>query len=132
MPWPTLGVLPLSALLGDPVGRISLFVGAMSGLTLVLLVAAFTGGVPRQLRRRVLQVSARPGAAGEALPRRRGAAANGLVRTLSRRRPVHGIERLLQRLPRRATLVARLEKTGRNITLSRYVCCTIATMLTAS
>ena len=47
------------ALLDDPIGRISLLIGAMSGLTLLLVAAAFTGGTPRQLRRRILQVSAR-------------------------------------------------------------------------
>jgi tight adherence protein B len=129
---PTLSALPLFAILGDPIGRISLFVGVMSGLTLVLLVAAFAGGVPRQLRRRVLQVSGTQASAAEGLSRRRAAAANAPVRTLSRRRPASGIERFLHRLPRRATRVARLEKTGRNITLSRYVCGTVATMLGVS
>lgn len=120
------------ALLDDPIGRISLFVGAMSSLTLLLLVAAFTGGIPRQLRRRVLQVSGRQALAAEALPRRRGPAANGPVRTLSRRRPARGIERVLHLLPRRATLMTRLEKTGRNITLAQYVWWTLAAMLGAS
>jgi tight adherence protein B len=121
----------MSALLADPVGRISLFVGVMSGFTLLLLVAAFAGGTPRQLRRRVLQVTARQAGLGEAL-RRRAPTANGPVRPLSRRRPVRGIERVLHLLPRRATLMARLEKTGRNITLSRYVCWTIAIVFGAS
>ena len=60
------------ALLDDPVGGISLLIGAMSGLTLLLVAAAFTGGTPRQLRRRILQVSAKQISARQraaALPR---------------------------------------------------------------
>jgi tight adherence protein B len=118
----------VSALLDDPIGRISLLVGVMSGLTLVLIVAAFTGGASRQLRRRMLQVSARRTSTEWA------AAGHGSapVRPLSRRRPARGVERVLHLVPRRATLVQRLEKTGRGITLSQYALWTLATVLAAS
>jgi tight adherence protein B len=119
----------MSAMLDDSIGQISLFVGAMSGLTILLLMAAFAGGTPRQLRRRVSQVSARSALPRQPLPAARGAAP---VRSLSRRRPARGIERALRLLPRRATLVQRLEKTGRGITLSRYFAWTVATMLGAT
>jgi tight adherence protein B len=119
----------MSALIEDPLGRISLLVGVMSGLTLLLLVAAFTGGTPRQLRRRMLQVSGK-----QVSPRQPAATLRGsaTVRTLSRRRPSRRIDRALRLLPRRATLVQRLEKTGRGITLLHYVGWTIALVLGAS
>ncbi len=119
----------MSALLDDPIAKISLLIGAMSGLTVLLLAAAFTGGMPRQLRRRMSQVSAR-----QATPRQSTAVSGGAgsVRPLSRRRPISGIERLLRWLPRRATLVQRLEKTGRGITLAQYVTWTIGAVLGAS
>jgi tight adherence protein B len=119
----------MSALFDDPIGRLSLLIGAMSGLTLLLLAAAFTGGTPRQLRRRMLQVSAR-----HVFPMLPTAASRGsaTVRTLSRRRPSSGIERALRLLPRRATLMQRLEKTGRGITLPYYIGWTMATVLGAT
>ncbi|MGD9615970.1 MAG: type II secretion system F family protein [Alphaproteobacteria bacterium] len=116
----------MSVLLDDPVGRISLLIGVMSGVTVLLLVAAFTGGTPRQLRRRILQVSARGASPRPHLPAPRGA------RPISRRRPSGRSERLLRLLPRRATLVQRLGKTGRNITLAQYIGWTIATVLAAT
>ncbi len=119
----------MSALLNDPIGRISLFIGVMSGLTLLLLAAAFTGGVPRQLRRRVVQVSGRQAAARQDTAAPLGAAA---PRPLSRRRRATGIERVLRWLPRRATLVERLDKTGRGFTLAQYAVWTIGTVLGAS
>lgn len=119
----------MSGMLGDPLGRIALLVGAMSGLTLLLLVAAFTGGVPRQLRRRMLQLTTRQAVPRPRNPTPRSAAP---VRSLSRRRPTGGLERVLRLLPRRATLVQRLEKTGRGITLSQYVGGTIALVFAAS
>jgi tight adherence protein B len=115
--------------LDDPIGQIALLVGAMSGLTMLLLMAAFAGGMPRQLRRRVLRVSARSALPRQLMPSARGAAP---VRSLSRRRPARGIERALQLLPRRATLVQRLEKTGRGITLTQYSAWILATMLGAT
>jgi len=117
------------ALLDDPVGRISLLIGAMSGLTLLLVAAAFTGGTPRQLRRRILQVSAKQISA-----RQRAAALGGAapVLRLSRRRPSRGIERVLRLLPRRATLMQRLEQTGRSISLLQYIGWTSATVLGVS
>jgi tight adherence protein B len=113
----------------DPIGQISLLIGAASGLTILLLIAAFAGGTPRQLRQRVSQVSARSLLPRQPMPAARGAAP---ARSLSRRRPVRGIERALRLLPRRATLVQRLEKTGRGITLSQYFAWTTATMLGAT
>ena len=117
------------ALLDDPVGGISLLIGAMSGLTLLLVAAAFTGGTPRQLRRRILQVSAKQISA-----RQRAAALGGAapVLRLSRRRPSRGIERVLRLLPRRATLMQRLEQTGRSISLLQYIGWTSATVLGVS
>ena len=117
------------ALLDDPIGRISLLIGAMSGLTLLLVAAAFTGGTPRQLRRRILQVSAKQISA-----RQRAAALGGAapVLRLSRRRPSRGIERVLRLLPRRATLMQRLEQTGRSISLLQYIGWTSATVLGVS
>jgi tight adherence protein B len=124
----------MSALIDDPLGRISLFVGVMSGLTLLLLAAAFTGGTSRQLRRRLSQLSARQVSARRGSTRQRAATQgdSAPARTLSRRRPDGGIERALRLLPRRATLIARLEKAGRGITLSRYIGWTIATVLAAT
>jgi tight adherence protein B len=117
------------ALLDDPIGRISLLIGAMSGLTLLLVAAAFTGGTPRQLRRRILQVSARQVSA-----RQRAAASGGSAQVLrlDRRRPSRGTERLLRLLPRRATLMQRLEQTGRGIGLLQYVGWTSAIVLAVS
>jgi tight adherence protein B len=119
----------VSALLDDPVGGISLFVGAMSGVTLLLLIAVFAGGMPRQLRRRMLQISAKQAASRSSAAVSGGAAS---VRPLPRRRPATGIERLLRWLPRRATLVQRLEKTGRGITLAQYVVWTFGIVLGSS
>jgi tight adherence protein B len=119
----------MSALIDDPVGRISLFVGVMSGVTLLLLAAAFTGGMPRQLRRRMLQVSSKQSAQRHSIAASPGSAT---VRPLWRRRPTRGIDRLLQWLPRRATLVQRMEKTGRGITLTQYVLWTLGTVLGVS
>ncbi|MGE3783420.1 MAG: type II secretion system F family protein, partial [Alphaproteobacteria bacterium] len=113
----------------DPVAGISLFVGAMSGLTLLLVAAAFTGGMPRQLRRRMLQISVTRAATRPSTVASGGAAS---VRPLSRRRPATGIERVLRWLPRRVTLVRRLEKTGRGITLAQYAIWTIGVALGAS
>jgi tight adherence protein B len=119
----------MAALIDDPIGRISLLIGVMSGVTLLLLMAAFTGGTSRQLRRRMLQVSQKQASPQmhTALPR-----GSAQVRSLSRRRPPRGIDRALRLLPRRATLIQRLEKTGRGITLPQYVGWTIATVLGAS
>lgn len=117
------------ALLDDPIGRISLLIGAMSGLTLLLIAAAFSGGTPRQLRRRILQVSAR-----QVSVRQRAAAPGGSAQVLrlSRRRPSRGTERVLRLLPRRATLMQRLEQTGRGISLLQYVGWTSAIVLAVS
>jgi tight adherence protein B len=115
--------------LDDPIAGISLFVGVMSGLTLLLLVAAYTGGTPRQLTRRMLQISARQAALRQSTAAPGGAAPS---RPLSRRRPITGIERVLRWLPHRATLVQRLEKTGRGISLAQYVIWTVGTVLGAS
>jgi tight adherence protein B len=119
----------MSALIDDPIGRISLLIGVMSGLTLLLLAAAFTGGTPRQLKRRMLQVSVRQASLRPSTAVPPGSAA---VRPLSRRRPLRGIERVLHMLPRRDTLITRLEKTGRGITLLQYSVWTIATVLGAT
>jgi tight adherence protein B len=118
----------MPALLDDPIGRLALLVGLMSGLTLLLVVAAFAGGTPRRLRRRIQQVATQP-TVSRHLPAPRGMAP---VRSLSRRRPSRGVERVLRLLPRRATLIQRLEQTGRNITPARYIGWTVALTLAAS
>jgi tight adherence protein B len=113
----------ISALLEDPIGRISLLAGAMSGLTLLLVAAAFAGGISPQLKRRLLQIS------DKQAPRGAAAHGSGADRSLSLRRASGGA---LHWLPRRATLVQRLEKTGRGITLIRYVVWTIVMVVGAS
>src|SRR3954468_20683160 len=100
----------------------------MSGLTLLLVAAAFSGGTPRQLRRRILQVSARQVSA-----RQRAASPGGSAQVLRlARRPSRGTERILRLLPRRATLMQRLEQTGRGISLLQYVGWTSAIVLAVS
>ena len=55
----------------DPITEIALFIGAMSGITLLLLVAAFAGGTSRRLSRRLQEVSiqvAKPPVAWKGIP----------------------------------------------------------------
>src|SRR4051794_17595749 len=94
----------------DPVTEMALFIGAMSGLTMLLLVAAFAGGASRRYNRRLNEVTAE-----KAPAERRGDAP---TRSLSRRESATpGIDRFFRLLPRREALVERLAKTGREISV---------------
>jgi tight adherence protein B len=112
-------------LLEDPAGAVALFVGIMSGATMLLVVFAFSGGTPRRLRRRIVKISAQ----SARLTVRSGIGPSGNAgpkRSLSRRRSTNrGLERLLRLLPRRAALIERIERTGRGITIAEYAVVTI-------
>ena len=111
------------ALLDDPIGRISLLIGAMSGLTLLLLAAAFTGGTPRQLRRRMLQVSARQVSARQRAAAPGGAARSGRCPAAARRRASSAFCAGCRAAPRWCSGWSRPAAAS---ALLQYVCWTIA------
>jgi len=97
----------------DPVTLAALGVGLMTATGFLLVAAAVEGPSSRRFVRRLQAVrSQRPGAAsGETK-----------ARSLSRRDNATMTDRLAQRwLPRRDMLVARLERTGRTISIGRYL-----------
>lgn len=101
----------------DPTTEISLLIGVMSGITLLLLTAAFAGAGSRRFTRRLHEVTIR-----KAPTERRGAP----TRSLSRRESATpGIDRIFRLVPRREALVERLAKTGRQISVGQYMMMTI-------
>ncbi|HKS89089.1 MAG TPA: type II secretion system F family protein [Stellaceae bacterium] len=105
----------------DP-ATLSVIFGVMSGLFILVLVAAFAPGNSQRLARRIERVSARG-------PQR--AAQSEEVRSLTRRESATpGIDRVFaQFLPRRRMLVERLAKTGFEISIGQYLLVTIALIL---
>lgn len=108
----------------DPTTEIALFIGAMSGVTMLLLIAAFAGGGSRRFTRRLQEVAVQKAA------ERRG---NTPARSLTRRdSATPGIDRIFRLLPRREALVERLAKTGHQISVGQYMMATIGTILVLS
>ena len=105
----------------DPVTLAALAVGLMTATGFLLVAAAVEGPSSRRFVRRLQAVrSQRPGAAS----------GDTKVRSLSRRDNATFTDRLAQRwLPRRDMLVARLERTGRAISIGRYLVVTLVTIL---
>jgi tight adherence protein B len=110
----------------DPNTEIALLIGAMGGLTALLLVFAFASGNSRRLARRLQEVSLHGAPAAE---RRRDAP----TRSLSRRESATpGIDRIFRMLPRREALVERLAKTGREISVGQFMIATIGVIVVLS
>ena len=106
----------------DPLTEIALFIGAMAGVTMLLVVAAFSGGSSRRFSRRVQEVS------GQQAPAERAGTIS--IRPLSRRGTANpGLDRAFRLLRRRDALVERLAKTGRDISLGQYTMATVATIV---
>lgn len=106
----------------DPATEIALFIGVMSGVTMLLLVAAFAAGNSRRFTRRLHDVTIRR------TPTERRAG-NTPTRSLARQdSTTPGIDRIFRMLPRREALVERLAKTGRQISVGQYMMVTIATI----
>jgi tight adherence protein B len=102
----------------DPTTEIALIIGVMSGLTIILIGAAFAGGGSRRFNRRLLEVTTR-----ETSTARSGGPER---RSLTRRdSATPGIDRFFRMLPRREMLVERLMKTGRTISVGQYMMATI-------
>jgi tight adherence protein B len=102
----------------DPATEIALVIGLMSGLTILLVGAAFAGGGSRRFNRRLQEVTTR---------QLQTARSSGVQqRTLARRdSATPGIDRFFRMLPRREMLVERLAKTGRTISVGQYMMVTI-------
>ena len=103
----------------DPVTLAALAIGLMTATGFLFVASAVEGPSSRRFLRRLQAVrSQRPGAAsGEAK-----------TRSLSRRDNATMMDRLAQRwLPRRDMLVARLERTGRKISIGRYLLISLIT-----
>jgi tight adherence protein B len=102
----------------DATTEIALIIGVMSGLTIILIGAAFAGGGSRRFNRRLLEVTTR-----ETSTARSGGPER---RSLTRRdSATPGIDRFFRMLPRREMLVERLMKTGRTISVGQYMMVTI-------
>ena len=106
----------------DPTTQISLLIGVMSGITMLLIVAAFAGGSSRRFTRRLNDVAVRksPTAAS------RDPAARSLTRRDSN---TPGLDRIFRLVPRREALVERLQKTGREISVGQYMLVTLGLMV---
>lgn len=102
----------------DPATEMALVIGVMSGLTILLIAAAFAGGGSRRFNRRL-----------QAVATRQASTAHGgdpQQRSLARRESATpGIDRYFRMLPRREMLVERLAKTGRTISVGQYMLVTI-------
>jgi tight adherence protein B len=107
----------------DGITQISLIIGVMSGVTMLLVIAAFAGGSTRRYTRRLQDVTVR-----KAPSERRSS--DPATRSLSRRESsTPGIDRFFRMLPRREALVERLAKTGRDISVGQYMLATLGTMV---
>ena len=101
----------------DPVTLAALVIGLMTGAGFLLVAAGVEGGNSRRVVRRV-----------EALKGNKKGAATGeaAVRSLSRRDSATRMDNVARRwLPRRDMLIARLERTGRPISIGKYMVMTI-------
>jgi len=101
----------------DPVTLAALVIGLMTGAGFLLVAAGVEGGNSRRVVRRV-----------EALKGNKKGAATGeaAVRSLSRRDSATRMDNVARRwLPRRDMLIARLERTGRPISIGKYMVLTI-------
>jgi tight adherence protein B len=99
----------------DPTTEIALIIGLMSGITMLLVVAAFPGGGSRRFSRRLQEVVTRKTLAATA-------GGDSERRSLTRRESATpGIDRIFRLLPRREALVERLAKTGRTISVGQYM-----------
>ena len=101
----------------DPVTIAAAAIGLMTAAGFLLVTVAVEGPGSRRLSRRV-----------EALKGRKPGAASGqaAVRSLSRRDNATRMDNVARRwLPRRDMLIARLERTGRKISIGKYAAMTI-------
>lgn len=99
----------------DGATQLALLIGAMSAVTMLLIVMAFAGGSSRRFTRRLQEVTVRKAPS----ERRR---VDPAARSLSRRdSKTPGIDRIFRMLPRREALVERLAKTGREISVGQYM-----------
>src|SRR5437764_7187261 len=106
----------------DPATEIALIIGVMSGLTVILIAAAFAGGGSRRFTRRLHEVTNRQ------VQTQRGGSSQRV--SLARRESATpGIDRIFRLLPRREMLVERLSKTGRTISVGQYMLVTIGVMV---
>src|SRR6185437_5908608 len=88
----------------DPNTQIALLIGAMSGITMLLLIAAFAGGGSRRFSRRLNEVTIRK-SSSSSLSR------DPATRSLTRRdSTTPGLDRIFRLLPRREALVERLQR----------------------
>jgi tight adherence protein B len=102
----------------DPVTVAALVIGFATAVGFLLVAAVVEGpGSRRRLNRRVAAVKGQ----------KRGAASGDKeVRSLSMRENISKMDRVARRwMPRRDMLVARLERTGRNMGIGRYMVMTI-------
>ena len=106
----------------DPTTQISLLIGVMSGITMLLIVAAFAGGSSRRFTRRLNDVAVRKSSTAAS----RDPAARSLTRRDSN---TPGLDRLFRLVPRREALVERLQKTGREISVGQYMLVTLGLMV---
>ena len=102
---------------------IAILIGAMSGITLLLIAAALAGGGSRRFTRRLHDVTVRRAPSSE---NRAGPATRSLSRRESK---TPGIDRIFRMLPRREALIERLAKTGREISVGQYMMVTIGTVV---
>src|SRR5258705_7709082 len=101
----------------DPVTLAALVIGWMTGAGFLRVAAGIDGAGSRRLVQRV-----------EALKGNKKAAATGAAaaRSLSRRDNATKMDNVARRwLPRRDMLIARLERTGRQISIGKYAAMTI-------
>ena len=105
----------------DPATTVALGVGLLSLLMMGLGYAVYQGSIgSRRFRRRLQGVTVRRGFA----PVARG---DQPQRSLTRRTSATpGIDRIFRLLPRRAALVERLSKTGKEISVGQYMVATLA------
>ncbi len=107
----------------DPTTQMALVIGLTSGITLLLIAAAFAGGNSRRFTRRLNEVATR-----KAQTTRTGGGVP--TRTLTRRgSATPGIDRIFRLLPRREVLVERLARTGRTISVGQYMLATIGVIV---
>jgi tight adherence protein B len=106
----------------DPTTQISLLIGVMSGITMLLIVAAFAGGSSRRFARRLNDVAVRKSSTAAS----RDPAARSLTRRDSN---TPGLDRIFRLVPRREALVERLQKTGREISVGQYMLVTLGLMV---
>jgi tight adherence protein B len=106
----------------DP-SQFALFLGVMSGITLLLVAAAFAGGNSRRYTRRLNEVVVRKSQTASS-------SRDPATRSLARRdSTTPGLDRIFRLLPRREALIERLQKTGRDITVGQYMVVTLGLMV---